>query len=99
MIKAFRLIALFEGFTTIGLFLIAMPAKYFFGQPGLVPPIGALHGAAVMIYLAAMVIVFVLVRAPFMQWLRAFVACIVPFGSFINDGYVKRLEQRKLVAA
>jgi len=99
MIKAFRLIALFEGLTTIGLFLIAMPAKYFFGQPTLVPPIGALHGGAVVLYLAVMVIVFALVRAPFMQWLRAFVACIVPFGTFINDGYVKRLELRPTAAA
>lgn len=98
MIKAFRLIALFEGLTTIALFLVAMPAKYFLGQPGLVPPVGALHGAAVVIYLVAMVGVFSVVRAPALQWLRAFLACIVPFGTFVNDGYVKRLE-RELVAA
>lgn len=98
MIKAFRFIALFEGLTTIGLFLVAMPAKYFLGQPGLVPPIGALHGAAVVIYLVAMVVVFAVVRAPLWQWVRAFFACIVPFGTFINDGHVKRLQRRDALA-
>jgi integral membrane protein len=99
MIKAFRLIALFEGLTTIGLFLIAMPAKYLLGQPALVPPIGALHGAAVVIYLVAMVVAFSVVRAPFLQWLRAFFACIIPFGTFINDHSVRELDRAQGVAA
>jgi integral membrane protein len=99
MIKAFRLIALFEGLTTIGLFLVAMPAKYFFGQPALVPPIGGLHGAAVVIYLVAMVVAFAVVQAPLMQWVRAFFACIVPFGTFLNDHYVRQLDTKAAVAA
>lgn len=98
MIKAFRIVALIEGLTAIGLFLIAMPAKYFFDQPDLVPPIGRAHGYAVVLYLLMMIIAFAFVRAPIMQWVRAFVASIIPFGTFVNDTYVKRLEDRKVAA-
>ncbi|WP_366933683.1 DUF3817 domain-containing protein, partial [Devosia sp.] len=38
MIRLFRYIGVAEGITTLALFLVAMPAKYWFGFPDLVPP-------------------------------------------------------------
>jgi integral membrane protein len=98
MVKAFRIIALFEGLTTLALFLFAMPAKYLFDQPQFVPPIGMLHGVAWVGYMVAMVVAFLAVRAPASHWLRATFAALVPFGTFLNDRFVRQLQPRRATA-
>ncbi|WP_350150295.1 DUF3817 domain-containing protein [Devosia sp. RR2S18] len=54
MIRAFRYIGVLEGITTVALFFVAMPAKYVFGYPQLVPTVGLVHGIAFVVYLLAM---------------------------------------------
>jgi integral membrane protein len=90
MLKLFRWVALIEGLTTIALFLIAMPLKYWAGNPVLVPPVGMAHGAAWLGYLLAMG--FCLPGKGFSggQWLRTFVAALFPFGTFMNDGLIRQ---------
>ena len=56
MLQFFRVIALIEGVTTIALFLVAMPLKYAFDNPALVPPVGMTHGVAWLAYVVAMAI-------------------------------------------
>lgn len=91
-LKLFRLIALVEGVTTVALFCIAMPMKYWFDNPALVPPVGMTHGVAFLVYLPAMVIGLWGTRAGWLGWLRTLAASFVPFGTFINDPFVKRLR-------
>jgi integral membrane protein len=93
-IRAFRYIALFEGVTTILLFLVAMPLKYWFDTPGLVRPVGWLHGGAWLLYLAAMLICLPGYRFGVVGWLRAFIASLFPFGTFLNDPYVRRKQEQ-----
>lgn len=91
MIETFRKVALVEGVTTVLLFFVAMPLKYFAGQPWLVPPVGWLHGIAFVLYVAMMVMTFRHLRVSPGGWLRTFGASLVPLGTFINDPWLKRL--------
>jgi integral membrane protein len=93
MLRLFRLIALVEGVTTIALFLVAMPLKYWAGNPTLVPPVGMIHGIAWLAYLVAMLVCLPGRDFSLWGWLRTFLAALVPFGTFLNDGYVRRHEQ------
>jgi len=89
-LKFFRVIALVEGVTTLALFLVAMPLKYWFGFPALVPPTGMTHGVAWVAYIAAMLVC--LPGNGFSIWdaVRTFIAGLFPFGTFLNDPLIRR---------
>jgi integral membrane protein len=91
VLETFRKIALIEGITTLFLFFVAMPAKYLAGQPALVPPAGWLHGVAFIVYVVAMVAALRQRHVGARGWLRTFAAALVPFGTFVNDPWLKRL--------
>ncbi|HEY8576613.1 MAG TPA: DUF3817 domain-containing protein [Devosia sp.] len=92
MIKTFRYVGIVEGCTTLLLFLVAMPAKYWFGNPALVPPLGMLHGIAFITYILAMVICLWGRGFTASEWTRTTLASFFPFGTFLNDGLLKRKE-------
>ncbi|MNS49527.1 hypothetical protein D3C72_821360 [compost metagenome] len=93
--RLFRALALIEGLTTLALFFVAMPLKYVFGEPMLVPPVGMAHGVAFIIYLLAMVPALASSGASVGGWLRTTLAAFVPLGTFLNDGYLRRLQRRR----
>lgn len=99
MLELFRKTALVEGVTTLALFFVAMPLKHLFGWPALVPPVGWIHGVAFIAYLAAMAAAFIPLRVGALGWLRSFAAALVPFGTFLNDPWVKRLRTKAVVEA
>lgn len=91
-IALLRVVGLIEGVTTALLFLVAMPMKYFFANPGLVPSVGMIHGLAFIAYIAT---VFVALRAGRWSGLeaaRTFLAGLVPFATFFNDPFLKRKQ-------
>lgn len=90
MIDAFRKVALVEGVTTLLLFFVAMPLKYLAGQPWLVPPVGWLHGMAFIAYVVMMVVTFRKAPIDGSGCLRTFAAALFPFGTFLNDAWLKR---------
>ena len=92
MIRIFRYIGVGEGITTLALFLIAMPAKYLFGFPDLVPPVGAIHGAAFVAYVGAMLVCLPGRGLSAWEWVRTLVASFFPFGTFLNDPMLKRKQ-------
>lgn|SRR5690554_795845 len=92
MFKLFRHIALLEGVTTLALFLVAMPAKYFFAYPDLVPPVGMIHGWAFMAYIVAMIAALWGKGFTPLEWARTTVASFFPFGTFLNDPFLRRKE-------
>ncbi|MDC9822494.1 DUF3817 domain-containing protein [Devosia sp. ZB163] len=92
MIRTFRYIGLVEGFTTLALFLVAMPAKYWFGFPDLVPPVGLIHGFAFLAYLGAMLVCLTGRGLTAWEWTRTTVAAFFPFGTFLNDPMLKRKQ-------
>ncbi|WP_127755018.1 DUF3817 domain-containing protein [Devosia sp. 1566] len=92
MIQWFRRLALLEGITTLALFGIAMPMKYVLGNPSLVPPVGAAHGAAFVLYLLAMLVCLPGKGFTALEWVRTALAAFVPFGTFANDGLLRRKQ-------
>ncbi|MBO9516624.1 MAG: DUF3817 domain-containing protein [Porphyrobacter sp.] len=95
----FRMIAFVEGVTTLALFLVAMPMKYWLGNPALVPPAGAIHGAAWLTYLGGMVLLLPGQGLSAWNWARTFIASLFPFGTFLNDPMLKRYEARIMPVA
>lgn len=90
LMQIFKWVSRFEGVTTLMLFLVAMPLKYGFGNDVLISPFGRLHGAAVVIYMAVMVVAFIVHRVGPLGWVRSFIASLFPFGTFLNDPWVER---------
>lgn len=92
----FRWIAFAEGWSTLALFLLAMPLKYAFDWPHLIRPVGWIHGVLFLAYIAAMVPGLWGRKAGVLGWLRTFVASLVPFGTFLNARFLRRLADRPL---
>jgi integral membrane protein len=92
MLGLFRKVALVEGVTTLALFFVAMPMKYVAGDPRLVPPVGMVHGIAFLVYLAVMVAAFRGRGFTAAEWIRTTAASFFPFGTFMNDAFLKRKE-------
>jgi integral membrane protein len=92
MIRLFRYIGLAEGITTLALFFVAMPAKYWFGYPGLVPTVGLIHGVAFIAYILGMTICLPGRGFAGFDWVRTTLAAFFPFGTFLNDPFLKRKQ-------
>ena len=89
-IRALRTLAIIEGVSTLVLFGIAMPLKYFAGLPLAVRIVGSLHGA---LFVALVLMLLLAVRrVPISPALAAagIVAAIVPGGPFLLDRHLAR---------
>jgi len=96
-LQMFRIVAFIEGVTTILLFMVAMPLKYALDYPALIRPVGWFHGMAWLAYLAAMVLCLPGKRFGMLGWLRTFIAALFPFGTFLNDPFVRRRQAERLL--
>ena len=88
------MIALAEGVSFLTLLFIAMPMKYFIGMPEVVRVVGAIHGVLFVLYVGLLAMLHVRQRWSFMFLLYAFVASIIPFGTFVLD---KQLREKEAV--
>jgi integral membrane protein len=84
--------ALAEGTSFLILLLIAMPMKYFMGIPMAVRIVGSIHGLLFLLYVGQLASL----RTKY-QWdnkfvIQAFVASILPFGTFLFDKYLREKE-------
>jgi len=94
-IRVFRMIALAEGISFLTLLCIAMPMKYFMGMPEVVRVVGAIHGGLFLLYVGLLAVIHFRHRWSFMFSLYAFIASIIPFGTFVLD---KQLREKEVVA-
>ena len=85
-----RVIAFIEGISYLVLLCIAMPLKYFAGLPEVVKTVGWIHGLLFVLYLISVAEVTVKHRWSLAQVLIAFVASLVPFGTFALDIRLRR---------
>jgi len=86
-----RLYAFLEGVSLLVLVFVAVPLKYYFGNPFLVKSMGPIHGALFLLF------VFNALRTGIeQQWKfkettwKVLVACFVPFGTFYIDYKILR---------
>lgn len=90
LFSLFRAVALIEGITTLALFFVAMPVKYVLGDPLWVQIMGPIHGYAFLAYLVMMVLALRGRGWEAEAWVRTAFASFYPFGTFINDPYLRR---------
>jgi integral membrane protein len=64
---------------------IAMPLKYFAGQPGAVKVVGWIHGMLFIAFCAALLRTMIVARWPLSRAALIFVAALLPFGPFVVD--------------
>ena len=97
-IRQLRLVALLEGSSFLILLFVAMPLKYLAGLPLAVRVVGSIHGA---LFIAFLVTLYRAARAhewPRQRSMNAFVASILPFGTFVFDASLRReLESLRTV--
>jgi integral membrane protein len=94
-VRMFRMTALAEGCSFLILLCIAMPMKYFMGMPEVVRVVGSIHGGLFLLYVGLLAAIHFRQRWSVMFSLYAFVASIIPFGTFVLD---KHLREKEAVA-
>ncbi len=92
-IKTLRFVGLLEGISFLLLLFIAMPVKYMFGNPTLVKYVGMGHGVLFVAFLAVLFIVCEKQKWSIKMFILGLVASILPFGPFVFDKKLKKLEQ------
>lgn len=88
----FRKVAMAEGTSFLLLLFIAMPLKYFASEPLPVKIVGYAHG---FLFVAFMVLAFAVkfeFRRSWAWGVKAFIASIIPFGTFLMEKQWKREE-------
>ncbi len=94
----FRAIALVEGLSFLMLLFISMPMKYYLGFATFSWYVGAAHGGLFVIYLIFAIEIWIRRRINAWQFIRVFIASIIPFGTFFNDKMLKEQQQKFGVA-
>ena len=89
-LKVFMQIAFLEGISYLLLLLIAMPLKYLANIPEGVKYIGWAHGVLFVLFCLYLLKVWIGLKWSFGKAFLAFVASLLPFGTFILDARLKK---------
>ncbi len=84
-----RLIGIIEGLSFLLLMMIAMPKKYFFGDPTWVTHSGRIPGLLWVVFCFALLDAKVKEGWTIKQALIPFIASMLPFGPFLVDRRIK----------
>lgn len=88
----FRKVAFAEGISFLVLLFIAMPLKYFASMPMAVTIVGGLHGILFVAFIALAYEVKGTYKKDFKWLVKAGLASILPFGTFVMDKQWKKEE-------
>lgn len=80
-----RVVGFAEGVSFLVLLGIAMPLKYLLGQPEAVRMVGMAHGLLFVLYVLLVIMAAIEHSWSFKKAILAFVASLVPFGTFWAD--------------
>jgi integral membrane protein len=98
----FRLAGISEGISFIVLLFVAMPLKYMGDMPEAVKYVGWAHGLLFVLYILALMTVKFTVDWNFKKTTIAFLASLIPFGTFIMDKSLRKeeklLQKQRLVS-
>jgi len=87
-----RFMGIAEGISYLVLLFIAMPVKYMAGNPNLVLYTGWVHGLLFILYILALISVKINLEWKFRKTMIAFLASLIPFGTFILDKSLRKEE-------
>jgi integral membrane protein len=90
-LRAYRIAAWVTGVGLVVLVFVAMPLKYFFGQPQLVAIVGVAHGFLYMAYIVATLILAERCRWKPLDALLILIAGTIPLAGFFAE---RRVTQR-----
>lgn len=97
MLKTFRIISVIEGISLIALFFIAMPAKYYFDYPDLVPFVGMAHGLLWLLYVVTSLSASHQEKWSVFFWLLILVLSVVPLGFVIAESLIKKRAHPSMI--
>ncbi|UQD53258.1 hypothetical protein C0971_15390 [Bacillus methanolicus] len=89
-IDLLRRVGIFEGISYLVLLFIAMPLKYFAGLPVFVLIFGMIHGILFILFVLLLFLVWQRHRWPLIRVLGAFIASLLPFGTFVLDARLRK---------
>ncbi|MFD1768515.1 DUF3817 domain-containing protein [Sphingobacterium suaedae] len=90
MLRIFQQIALWEAISTVVLFFIAMPLKYFAGIPEAVKVAGSIHGFLVVLFVVLLIMCWNEYKWTFARVAKYFVISLIPVVSFWVEKDVKK---------
>jgi integral membrane protein len=84
-----RILAILEGISLLVLVFVAVPLKYWLGNPALVKLMGPVHGTLFLLFLFNTLSVGVEQQWKFKEttW-KVILACFIPFGTFYIDSKI-----------
>lgn len=85
LLKQLRIIGFLEGTSYLVLLFVAMPLKYVADSPGAVRVVGMAHGVLFVMFVVWVLLVGRKYRWPFVRYIHAAIASVVPFGTFVFD--------------
>lgn len=88
-----KLVATLEGWSFLILLFIAMPLKYIANMPEAVRVVGMAHGLLFVLYILMVVQVKIELNWSFKKMVLAFLASIIPFGTFYANRNWFNLER------
>src|SRR5688572_5930882 len=88
-----RMAGISEGISFLILLFIAMPLKYFAGWPDGVKYVGWIHGLLFIFYVFALISISISAGWSFKRVAIAFIASLLPFGTFILDRQWRKDEE------
>lgn len=87
-----RIIAFLEGVSFLVLLGIAMPLKYYYDSPLAVRVVGMAHGIFFIGFIFSLIDVKIAHRWGFGKMVIAFIASLLPFGTFVLDAKLLKKE-------
>jgi len=87
-----RLAGFIEGISFLVLLFIAMPLKYIAHIPEAVKIVGWMHGVLFIWFVIALLNVMATQKWKIGKSFLAFLSSLIPFGTFVLDGYLRKEE-------
>lgn len=88
--KALLTIGFLEGISLLFLLFIAMPLKYLYNNPDVVPYAGMIHGILFLLFVAVLFAASHKNGWSVWWFLGGLLAAVLPFGTFVFDWRVKK---------
>ena len=89
----FRLVGIAEGISFLLLLSVAMPLKYLAHINEAVLIMGWIHGFLFILYIIMLALVKISLHWPLSRVLIAFIASLIPFGTFLMDARLRKEEK------
>lgn len=93
LLKQLRLIGILEGISYLVLLFIAMPLKYFADMPLPVKYTGWAHGLLFVLFCLWVLFVALKYKQSFWWMVQGGLASLLPFGTFVWDKQLKKLQE------